>query len=150
MPDKNTVIDNILNVLNDHATDYYNGDRIGSLAFGPDEEINFGKYMPKYQVLEGDYSTLEKSFGLNFARDKTFLAEIYCYTIRDDVGSNTNYKNRQLINQCLKDVELTIGSYVGSITGAHLQEVGMQAPVRFYVDKNFYFSSLPILFAWRE
>lgn len=150
MPDKNTVINDILNVLNDQATDYYNGTRIGSLAFGPDEEIYFSKYMPKYQVLEGDYSTFEKSFGLNFTRDKTFLVEVFCYTVRDDVGSGTNYKNRQLINQCLNDVEAVIGSNIGSITGAHLQEIGIQAPVMFYVDKNFYFSSLPILFAWRE
>ena len=116
----NTIIDTALTILNDSTklADCLPS-RTGSFFFGPDQEISFGRSMPKGQVMDSSVMFENKGFGQLWEKTKVFNIDIYFYSERGIIGSGTgSLKNRDLVQYYLgliEDTLITNGSMFGNV-----------------------------------
>jgi len=148
--DTDLLIGSILTNLNNTSilTDPFNGTRIGSFVFGPDQELNFNKYMPKGHI---DFNSKEhenKSYGRAFLMDGVHIIDITFFTRKGDVGSGTTKKNVSLV---LNYIDL-IGSAIrqNNIVGFSLADIGIVESINYNPTNGIYFGTLPVVYRERS
>jgi hypothetical protein len=119
----NQLIGSILTVLNtDSAVPKPYSPYIGSLFFGPNQEITFRNNAPKGHVTQGRSFTDEYSFGRNFRRSKNFNIYIDFYSPEGTTDSSGN-KNHELIARYLDLIEAALIANTGSYGSLVIKEI---------------------------
>lgn len=149
------VITEELNVLNNTGSlnDCFQGTRTGSFFFGPNQELTFERMMPKGQVIDGDVDYEDSSFGAGRIKDKVFRTEIYFFTRKGDIGSNTgNRKDRELMHLYLERIQNALGSAEinKNFTKAHIVGYGKSDRIIYNDTEHVFVGVLPVLWRARE
>jgi len=131
-----TIGSDVIRIINGSMTDFYGTGRIGSYCLGPDQEIIFSKYMPKFQIKYGQSSMYDKSFGRSFERTKEKVLEVWFFTARGDVGSGTGLKNTELVEYALEKVDEVLRDNADLVGSAHYVSHGTVDPPSFETTDN--------------
>ena len=142
------LIGSVITRLNYDLTDEYNGTRNGSYVFGPDQEINFNRFMPKIQVVFNGETTVDKSQGNDFKRTKTTTISTYVYSKKGDVGSYSQLKNRDLVLYMLDQIEKSLKSY--KMDNFSLMGIGDVENFNYSPEHGIYYASKPFIYMRRE
>jgi len=145
----NKIIGSVLDILNNSAylTDPYNGSRVGSFFFGPDQELNLKKYMPKGQVTDSELSTNRYSFGSASKRKSEPTINIYFYTLRGDKDPNTDNKNKSLVYDYLEKIEDALCNHMDEVGGFRNAKFGDTGEVKYDPDRKIFRGVKPVTFS---
>lgn len=148
MTDINTIIRDVKTILNSgsNVVDCYNGTRVGSLFFGPNDDMNFSKYMPKGQVTDQNINSERYTFGNKPRREKSPAIFVYFFTKKGDKDFTTGYKDKELVNDYLDRIEKAINDNIGSISGAHTPDYGETGRIEYDRENEIYWGVKPITF----
>jgi hypothetical protein len=143
------LVGSVLSILNNtsYLPDCYNGTRQGSFFFGPDQEINFSRIMPKGQVTVGETTTGQQTFGRPFNREKNATLVVNFYAKRGDIGSGNNLQNRDLVYHYYELIERALVNHAIMNTQVIPEE---QEPVIYLQDESVYIGTQMFTFKWVE
>lgn len=126
MSKTNNLIGSFLNILNDSSvitkpsTGY-----VGSLFFGPNQDVTFRNMAPKGQLVPDESFNNEKSFGIPASRTKHHNFHIDFYTYNDFL-TDSGLKNVELLNHYNDLIEDAVfGNRFGNYT---VEYVGVEIP----------------------
>jgi len=142
------LIGSVVSRLNSNLSDEYNGTRNGDYVFGPDQKINFNRFMPKYQVVFNGETTVDKSIGNDFTRTKNTTISVYAFSKRGDTGSYSQLKNRDLILYLLDKAEESLKSY--RMDNFSLIGVGDIEDFNYITEQSTYLAAKPFIYKRRE
>jgi len=148
MTSPHELVGSVITRLNSNLVDEYGGTRIGSYVFGPEQELIFNKYMPKFQVKFTTESTNDRTFGTSFLKTKPTTLDIWAFTKRGDIGSYTGLKNINLILELLDQVETSLGSY--TMSRFSLTNIGDTDEVDYNAESSFYYGRKQFIYKRRE
>ena len=114
MTNVNILVGSITAILNSGLTDPISH-RQGSFFFGPNDEINFQKYMPKGKVFGAPAFSDNHSYGVNPSRSKEYNIHVEFYTQRNMKDRTTGYKDEQLVTYFLEEIENKVYDNLGSL-----------------------------------
>lgn len=119
----NLIIGSVLGMLNNsNVIAKPNSDYVGSLFFGPNQELSFRYNAPKGRVTPGESFNDEKGFGNCFKRTKHYNLHIDFYTVNGYTDS-TGKKDTELINRYLDLIETGFINNVGSYSQLTIEEI---------------------------
>lgn len=150
MANSDNLVGSILGILNDSSkmTDFYNGTRIGSYFFGPNQELTFNKYMPKGYVDIGTKTPKDKSFGTGFKHDNSHTINITYFVRQGEVGSGTTKKNRSLLYHVVDVIESSLKN--NATENFSFIDVGETIPGFFDEENSMFWITLPCIYMERS
>ncbi len=130
--DVNKITGSLLDLFNNSSviSKPYNG-YVGSLFFGPNQELTFRNDQPKGRILPDETFIENKSFGTSFGYDKVYNIFVDFYTVRG-VISTDGKKNYELVNDYLQKIEDAIVAYpntFGPVTVVNIADQDAPVPL---------------------
>jgi len=148
MTSTHELIGSVVDRLNSNLIDEFNGTRVGSYTWGPDQDILYNKYMPKIQVTFEDETSLDRSFGTSFLRTKPTTINTWVFSKKGDIGSFTGLKNKNLVFKILDQIETSLKGY--NMARFSLADVGDMTDVDYNGENDFYYGRRQFVYKRRE